>query len=98
MQVQPVRRPEAPQPPGEMADRLAGLEGNDLGEVRVVGDERGHRALRHVDQLRLGVAPGERPHQGGGEQDVADGAEAHHEDAQHGAKATAALPRFASHH
>src|SRR2546421_8360968 len=39
------------------------LERHDFGDVGVVGDERRQGALRHVHQLRLGVAAGERAHE-----------------------------------
>jgi len=66
--------------------RLLRLERHDFGDVGVVGDERRHGALRHVHELRLGVAAGERAHERRGEQDVADGAEPDEENAQHVAK------------
>jgi len=86
MQVEAMRRCEGAQPAGEETDRLAGLERHDLGEVRVVGHERRHGAFGHVHELRLRVTAGERAHERRGQQDVADGAEADQENAQHVAK------------
>ena len=86
VQVEAVRRCEGAQPAGEETDRLARLERHDLGEMRVVGHERRHGALRHVHELRLRVATGERSHKRRSQQDVADGAEADQENAQHVAK------------
>ena len=86
MQVEPVGRRQCPQPPGQVAQRLIRLERHDFPDVRVVGDERRHGALRHVHELRLGVTAGERAHERRGEQDIADGAEPDEEDAQHAAK------------
>src|SRR5204862_2549952 len=68
------------------------LERHDFPEMRVVGDERRHGALRHEHELGLGVAAGERAHERRGEQDIADGAEPDEEDAQHAAKQVLRCP------
>ena len=91
-----MRGREGAEAPGEVTDRFIGLEGDDRGEVRVIGDERYHRPLGDVDELRVGVAARQSPDKRRGEEDVADGTEAHQEDAQHAANVSLTLPGFAS--
>ena len=95
-QVEAVRGLQGTQAAGEMRDRFVGLERDDLRQMRVVGDEGRHRSLGDIDQLRVGVAAPQRPDERRGEQDVADGAEANEEDAQHAGQCSPALPGFAS--
>src|SRR3989475_9501033 len=49
-------------------------------DVRVVRDEGDHGLLRDVDDPRLGMPAPQRAGEGRGEQDVADGAEAHEQE------------------
>ena len=90
VQVETVRGPERPQPAGEVADRLVRLQAHHVVDVRVVRDEGDHGLLRDVDDPRLGVPAPQRAGEGRGEQDVADGAEAHEQDAQHAANSSLA--------
>jgi len=92
VQVEPVRRPERGEPRRQMAHRLARLQGDDVGEVGVVGDERRHRPLGHEYEARPGVAFAQRTHQRCGEQHVADGAEADEQDRQHAANVRVRCP------
>ena len=92
VQVETVRGAERAEPPGEVTQRLAGLEGHDAREIGVVGDERGHGPLGDVDQLGLGVAAAEGAHERRRQQDVPDGAEAHQQNGQHAANVSARCP------
>src|SRR6266568_629301 len=89
MQIEAVRRLRTAEVPGQVRERFVRFERDHLREVRVVGHERRHRALGDVDQLRIGVAAAQHPDERGGEEDVADGAEADEEDAQHAANVLA---------
>ena len=82
--------------PRQVRERLVGRETHDVGYARMVTHERGHRSFRNENQLRTGMAPGEGPDERRGQQDVADGAEADQEDAQHAGNVSLALPAFAS--
>src|SRR3989475_11704092 len=62
-------------------------------DVRVVRDEGDHGLLRAVDEPRLGMPAPQRAGEGRGEQDVADGAETHEQDAQNAAKSSFASSR-----
>ena len=86
MQVEPARGSQGVEPPRQRPDPFAGLERHDVRQVGIVGDERGHRPLGDEDEPRVRVARPQHSHEGGGQQDVADGAEANEEDARHAKK------------
>src|SRR6266550_4626927 len=92
VQVEPVRRPEGPQPAGEVGDSLLRLELDDPVQIRVFDDQRRHRPLGDEIQLGVGMAPVQRAHEGSGEENVADGAEPDAQDAQHAANVLARCP------
>jgi hypothetical protein len=96
MEVESVRGGERAQPRGQVLHRLVGRETHDFRHVGMLADEGRHRLLGDAYQLRVGMAPGEGPDERGGQQDVANRAEADEENAQHAANVSLALPGFAS--
>ena len=96
MKIEPERRRVLPDPVRQVPQGLVRLEGDDVGEGRVIGDERRHGTLGHEHELRAGMAPGHRPDERSRQEHIADGAEANEEDAQHAANVSLALPGFAS--
>ena len=80
----------------QVRERFAGREADDGGYARMFTHERSHRSFGDENQLGSGMAPGEGPDERRGQQDVADGAEADQENAQHAGNVSLALPAFAS--
>src|SRR5439155_13608780 len=96
VEIESVGGRERAEAPGEVTDRFIGLESDDRGEVRVIGDERYHGPLGDVDELCVGVAARQCPDERRGAENGANGTDAHPEDAQHVAKVSLALPGSAS--
>ncbi len=86
MQVEPPRRRERRKTPGERTDRLAGLECHYFRQMRIVRYERGHGLLGNEDEPGVGVSGPQHSHEGGGQQDVADGGEADEKETRHAKK------------
>jgi hypothetical protein len=96
VEIEAVGRRERAKSLRQVAYRLVGLETHDFRDPGVFTHEGRHGPLGDVDQLRVGMAPGEGPNERGGQQDVADRAEPDQENAQHAANVSVALPGFAS--
>ena len=80
MQVEHVGIPDAPDPAGDRADPFARLDADHLAHMRIVAYQRSELRLGEHGDPRPRVRRPKGAEQGGGEQDVPDGAEAHHED------------------
>jgi len=57
VQIESVRGTERPQPAREIDDALVWLELDHAGQVRILDDQRRHRAFRDEVELGFGMAP-----------------------------------------
>ena len=57
MQIESVGGTERPQPAREIDNPLVWLELDHLGQVRILDDQRRHRAFRNEKELGFGMAP-----------------------------------------
>ena len=88
--------PERAEALRQVPHRLVGLEAHHLRDAGMFTHERSHGAFGDVDELRVGMAPGDGPDERRSQQDVADRAETDEKNTQHAANVSLALPGFAS--